>query len=95
MVKNDDYTCFFYLNRINKFCRESLVKTTVSFRKIFLDRFLYVAVKYGLEMVIPVFRRSTRNLPSFLFEFPSLTSDFSRIFKIFLLDFFIEKNFFL
>ncbi len=45
MVKNDDYTCFFYLNRINKFCRESLVKTTVSFRKIFLDRFLYVAVK--------------------------------------------------
>lgn len=64
-------------------------------KPIVLNEIVDFAVKYGLEMVIPVFRRSTRNLPSFLFEFPSLTSDFSRIFKIFLLDFFIEKNFFL
>ena len=38
---------FFCLDRINKFCRESLVKTIVSFRKIFLDRFLYLVVKYN------------------------------------------------
>lgn len=47
MVKNDDYTCLFCLDKINKFCRESLVKTIVSFRKIFLDRFLYVVVEYN------------------------------------------------
>ena len=45
MVRNDDYTCLFYLDKIHKFCRESLVKTTVSLNRILLDRNFYVVVK--------------------------------------------------
>ena len=48
MVKNYDYTCLFYLDKIDKFFRESLAEAIVSFRKIFLDRFLYMVVKYVL-----------------------------------------------
>lgn len=47
MVRNDYYACFFCLNKIYKFCRESLVKTIVSWNRIFLDKIVYVMVKYN------------------------------------------------
>ena len=72
---------------------ESVQMLKIAFREGI--RTICLTPHYMPERWKPVFRRSTRNLPSFLFEFPSLTPDFSRIFKIFLLDFFIEKNFFL
>lgn len=36
---------FFCLDKIDKFCRESLVKTIVSLKGIFLDRLLHIVVE--------------------------------------------------